>query len=101
MKIYELATNEQLFPVSCLGLTSEQIDREHGILIDKMMGHSPQMFEAFTFFLRERLRYNWGPMDVQQDPVSFICSMLQREPQARKSTTELLQHPWMTEEVAW
>ncbi|PLB46944.1 serine protein kinase [Aspergillus steynii IBT 23096] len=99
--IYELATNEQLFPVSGLGLTSEQTDREHGMLIDKMMGHSPQMFEAFTFFLRERLRYNWGPMDVQQDPVSFICSMLQRDPQARKSTTELLQHPWMTEEGAW
>ncbi|KAA8644834.1 uncharacterized protein ATNIH1004_009042 [Aspergillus tanneri] len=99
--LFELATNEPLFSVPCLGLTAEQIDQEHKILIDQIIGESSQMLESFAFFLLERLRANPQVTRRPHNLVSFLCSMLQRDPRARKSAAELLKDPWMMGEKFW
>jgi serine/threonine-protein kinase SRPK3 len=97
MKIFELATNEPLFPLGSFGLTTEQIDKEHSFLIDKVLGKNGEMHERFTNHLKDRLPSDFGAENIQH-LTSFLLSMLQRDPQKRKSTTELLNYPFLIRE---
>ncbi|KAK9357847.1 kinase-like domain-containing protein [Lipomyces starkeyi] len=87
--IFELATNEPLFPVETFGMKGEQIDEVHERLL-----HQIDNDDYFTIYLSERLPSDFGVENVQQ-LASFLLSMLQRLPQERKSTTELLIHPFV------
>lgn len=93
MKIFELATNEPLFPLMSFGLTREQIDEEHYTLINKVIDDDPANNRCFTAYLKEKL-----PHCREEDVmslVSFLGSMLQRDLHSRKSTTALLCHPFL------
>lgn len=92
-KIFELATNEPLFPLGSFGLTAEEIDSEHKALIDKIHDKK-EMLKFFTACLKEKLASDFGTHNVQS-LASFLMSMLQRDPRSRKSTTALLENPFL------
>ncbi|ODM19794.1 hypothetical protein SI65_04780 [Aspergillus cristatus] len=58
--IFELATNEPLFPVGSFGLTAEQIDQEHIYLVDQVLDKDVQMHECLMKHLMDRLPSNFG-----------------------------------------
>ncbi|GAQ37554.1 serine protein kinase [Aspergillus niger] len=57
--IFELATNEPLFPLDTFGITREEIDNDHCTLIEKRLGLNNQDAD-FAEYLRERLPENFG-----------------------------------------
>lgn len=59
VKIFELATNEPLFPLDTFGITREEIDNDHCTLIEKRLGLNNQDAD-FAEYLRERLPENFG-----------------------------------------
>ncbi|KAK9429959.1 kinase-like domain-containing protein [Lipomyces doorenjongii] len=87
--IFELATNESLFPVETFGMNGEQINEMHEILL-----HQIDNDHYFTTYLSKRLPADFGVENTQQ-LASFLLSMLQRLPRERKSATELLVHPFL------
>ncbi|KAL4733021.1 kinase-like domain-containing protein [Aspergillus similis] len=90
-KVFELATNEPLFPLGTFGLSAEQINEEHLGLISQMLNENGQMDEAFVKHLKDRLPPNFGARNIHC-LASFLWSMLQQDPQKRMSTAELLSH---------
>ncbi|OJD13711.1 hypothetical protein ACJ73_09172, partial [Blastomyces percursus] len=95
--IFELATNEPLFPLGSFGLTAEQIDKEHTYRISQLLDENGQMHENFTKYLTARLPYDFGTENVQH-LVSFLSLMLQQNPQRRMPITKLLNHPFLVGE---
>jgi serine/threonine protein kinase len=95
VKIFELATNEPLFPVETetFGLSCKQIDDQHEKLL-----HQIDNDNHFTAYLSDRL-----PSDFDDEGTrlfaSFLLSMLRRLPQKRKATTDLLSHSFLRAEV--
>ncbi|PWY87446.1 serine protein kinase [Aspergillus heteromorphus CBS 117.55] len=92
--IFELATNEPLFPLGTFGLGKDQIDREHSRLINQLLGDEKRTREHFTRYLRDRLPTDFGGEDLWL-LVSFLLSMLQIEPKKRLSVEKLLSHPFL------
>jgi serine/threonine-protein kinase SRPK3 len=92
-KIFELATNEPLFPLGSFGLTAEQIDSEHKALIDKIHDER-EVLKNFTTCLKEKLASDFGTDNVRS-LASFLMSMLQRDPRSRKPTTALLENSFL------
>ncbi|KAJ8098869.1 kinase-like domain-containing protein [Lipomyces tetrasporus] len=90
--IFELATNEPLFPVETFGLNREQIDDVH----EKLLHHIDDD-NYFTVYLSERLPSDFGNKNIRQF-ASFLLSMLRRLPQERKTTTDLLSHGFLQTE---
>lgn len=64
-----------------------KLDSEHKALIDKVHDER-EMLKIFTAFLKEKLASDFGTDNVGS-LASFLMSMLQRDPQSRKSTTAL------------
>lgn len=95
-KIFELATNEPLFPLETFGLTAEQIDQEHLYLVDQMLDKNGQMDKCFIEYLTDRLPSDFGAGNIQH-LASYLVLMLQRDPQRRLTTTKLLNQPFLTE----
>ncbi|OJI81370.1 hypothetical protein ASPTUDRAFT_32781 [Aspergillus tubingensis CBS 134.48] len=91
--IFELATNEPLFPLDTFGITREDIDNDHCILIEKRLGSNNQDAE-FAEYLRERLPENFGAENVES-LASFLLCILQIDPRERLSAKELLRTPFM------
>lgn len=91
-KIFELATNEPLFPLGSFVLTAEKIDSEHRALIDKIHDER-EMLQNFTVCLKEKLASDFGTDNVRS-LASFLISMLQRVPRSRKPTAALLENPF-------
>ncbi|RAK86723.1 serine protein kinase [Aspergillus costaricaensis CBS 115574] len=91
--IFELATNEPLFPLDTFGITREEIDNDHGILIEKRLGSNNQ-YGDFVDYLRERLPENFGAENAES-LASFLLYMLQIDPRERLSAKELLRTPFM------
>lgn len=89
--IFELATNEPLFPIGTFGLSAEQIDREHSHLIEQMFGNDGQTNERFTKHLKDRLSSDFGAENIQRLS-SLLLSMLQIKPERRMSAAKLLDH---------
>ncbi|RAQ48421.1 hypothetical protein AFGD_008417 [Aspergillus flavus] len=92
--IFELATNEPLFPLGTFGLTAEQIDKEHLYLIGQVLDKNNQTGDTFTQYLTDRLPADFGAENLER-LVSFISGMLQENAQQRMSTAELLRHPFL------
>ncbi|KAL4890865.1 serine protein kinase [Aspergillus ambiguus] len=96
--LFELATNEPLFPLDIFGLTREEIDDDHHCLIDQRVGSNSQRDdENFTEYLRERLPDNFGAGNVESF-ASCLSLMLQNVPHKRLPARELLQTPFMFDE---
>ncbi|KAI9847584.1 MAG: hypothetical protein M1837_002158 [Sclerophora amabilis] len=92
--IFQLATNEPLFAMGSFGLTKEQINEEHKNLIRQILDDDNVMHDSFDAYLSERLPSDFGT-ESSQSLASFLRSMLQRDPHARKPTAELLRHPFI------
>lgn len=91
VQIFELATNEPLFPIGTFGLSAEQIDREHSRLIEQIFGNDGQTNERFTKHLEDRLPPDFGIKNIQR--LSWLLlSMLQISPEKRMSAAQLLDH---------
>ncbi|GIJ97978.1 hypothetical protein Aspvir_000086 [Aspergillus viridinutans] len=92
--IFELATNEPLFPLGTFGLTAEEVDQEHINLISQLLGENDHLHESFTKYLMDRLPSDFGAENIQR-LASFLWLMLRPDPQKRISTTKLLNHPFL------
>ncbi|KAL4999226.1 kinase-like protein [Aspergillus recurvatus] len=93
--LFELATNEPLFPLDTFGLTREEIDNDHCSLISQRLDSNSQRDEDFTGYLRERLPNNFGAESVES-LASFLLLMLQISPRERLLARDLLQTPFMS-----
>ncbi|RAK98168.1 serine protein kinase [Aspergillus ibericus CBS 121593] len=91
--IYELATNEILFPVKTRGVSEEKVDENHLGLIEWRLGeHAPQ---GFAVYLGERLpRGSFTVKDVER-LAEVLLHMLQIAPTNRWSVNELLETPFI------
>ncbi|KAJ5360053.1 hypothetical protein N7517_009244 [Penicillium concentricum] len=89
--IFQLATNEPLFPVMAFGCTTEECRAILKDLIAQIIGNG---YDGFAVHVGERLRSDF---DAETTGLfaSFLWSMLQRDPQSRSSASELLRHPFM------
>lgn len=90
IQIFELATHQLLFEVMPFFCAKEKIDEVHRDQIERVLGSD------FIKHLRDRLPPDFGDENVRS-LASFLLSMLQRDPQKRMSTTELLRYPFLTD----
>lgn len=91
VQIFQLTTNEPLFPVESFGCT---LDEVHGILQSLMRNLFENGIQKFAIHLRERIPTDFGQEDMEK-LADFLWSMLQECAEDRKSTAELLSHPFI------
>lgn len=97
-KIFELATNEPLFPLGTFGLSAEQLDEEHLQLISQLLDGNGHMNETFVKHLTDRLPPDFGAQNIQH-LASLLWLMLQQDPTKRTTTAKLLSHPFLVAEI--
>ncbi|KAL3443559.1 serine protein kinase [Aspergillus insuetus] len=97
--IFELATNEPLFPLRTFVVSKEQIDEEHLDLISRLLGDKGDVDETLIHRLRDRRPSDFGTTNTQ-GLASFLWAMLQQDPQKRGSTAELLHQPFLTQQIS-
>ncbi|RDK45516.1 serine protein kinase [Aspergillus phoenicis ATCC 13157] len=88
--IFELATNESLFPLGTFGIPKEEVNKEHLKLIDEKLS-DPAGRAEFAAYLADRLPDDFGAENVQ-GLAKFLLLMLQVSPGERPSTKVLLDH---------
>ena len=76
------------------GSTVKQINEEHERLIREIIDDEHQISGSFGAYLSKRLPHDFGVQNTRLF-TSFLRSMLQQNPEARKPTTELLKHPFL------
>ncbi|PYH73801.1 serine protein kinase [Aspergillus vadensis CBS 113365] len=91
--IFEIVTNEPLFPLDTFGITREEMDNDHCTHIEKRLGSNNQNVD-FAKYLRERLPKNFGAENAES-LASFLLLMLQIDPRERLSAKELLRTSFM------
>lgn len=94
-KIFQLATNEPLFPLTTFGLTREEIDKAYETLISQILGPSGQSGQDFARYLANRLPNDFGAENTQS-LASFLLLMLQINPKRRLPTKDLLYAPFVS-----
>ncbi|GJP87703.1 threonine ammonia-lyase, biosynthetic [Aspergillus niger] len=95
-KIFELATNEPLFPLDTFGLTREEIDNDHSSFIEQRLGSNNQKNGDFKLYLRDRLPEKFGAENIET-LTSFLSLMLQKDPRDRLQAEKLLRSPFLTD----
>lgn len=75
-------------------MTVEQIDDEHKLLISQLLRDEGIGDQALKSYVKERLPDDFGSKDVELF-VSFLSLMLRTDPKARKTTSQLLGHPFL------
>ncbi|PYI31120.1 serine protein kinase [Aspergillus indologenus CBS 114.80] len=93
--LFELATNEPLFPLDTFGLTREEIDSDHRSLITQRIGSNSQGDGKLRRYLSERLPSNFGAESVE-NLAAFLSLMLQISPRDRLPARDLLQTPFVS-----
>ncbi|KAL5362194.1 serine protein kinase [Aspergillus floccosus] len=78
--IFQLATNEPLFPLDVFGLTREKIDKEHDSLISQRFCVDGQRDQKFAAYLKERLPDDFGAENARSLASSLLL-MLQVSPE--------------------
>jgi serine/threonine-protein kinase SRPK3 len=91
IQIFQLATNEALFPVMTFCSTAEETRHNLRALIQGILGKG---YKSFADHVGERLPSDFTSKD-REEFVSFLSSMLQQSPQHRSSTGELLTHKFL------
>ncbi|KAL4766062.1 kinase-like domain-containing protein [Aspergillus foveolatus] len=94
--LFELATNEPLFPLDTFGLTRGDIDNDHCYVIDQRLGSNSLRNEKFTAHLRDRLPDSFGAESVEA-LASFLLLMLRINPRERLPARDLLQTQFMSD----
>ncbi|KAL3430863.1 kinase-like domain-containing protein [Aspergillus tetrazonus] len=94
--LFELATNEPLFPLDTFGLTRDDIDNNHCSLIDQRLDSNSLRNEKFRGHLRDRLPDNFGAESLEA-LASFLLLMLQIDPRERLPAKDLLQTRFMSD----
>ncbi|KAJ5245571.1 hypothetical protein N7489_005667, partial [Penicillium chrysogenum] len=89
--IFQLATNEALFPLMSFGCVAEEMREDLRALIQHIMGRG---YENFAIHVGERLPSDFGSKDIE-DLASFLASMLQQSPGRRSSTRALLEDQFL------
>ncbi|GKZ35375.1 hypothetical protein AbraIFM66950_006003 [Aspergillus brasiliensis] len=95
--IFELATNEPLFPLCTFGIPREEVNQEHLELIDERLS-DPAGLAGFAGYLAERLPGDFGAENAQRLAM-FLLLMLRVNREERPSTEDLLGQIF-TEEVS-
>ncbi|KAE8327707.1 kinase-like domain-containing protein [Aspergillus sergii] len=80
--IFELPSNEPLFPLGTFSLTASQIDKEHIFLIEQVLDKNNQAGDTFTKYLTDRLPADFGVQNIER-LASFLSGMLQENAQKR------------------
>jgi serine/threonine protein kinase len=75
------------------------VDEEHFDIISRLLDGDCHINETLIRHLADRLPANFGTTNIKSF-ASFLWSMLQHDPQKRKSAAELLYHPFLTEHVS-
>lgn len=96
MKLFEVATNEPLFPLDTFGITREDIDNDHCSLINQRLDSNSQSDEKFRQYLREKLPDTFAAEDVEA-LASFLSLMLRINPRKRLPARDLLQTQFMSD----
>lgn len=96
VKLFELATNEPLFPLDTFGLTRDDIDNNHCSLIDQRLDSNSLRNEKFRGHLRDRLPDNFGAESLEA-LASFLLLVLQIDPRERLPAKDLLQTRFMSD----
>ncbi|KAL7656574.1 hypothetical protein ACMYSQ_005653 [Aspergillus niger] len=94
--IFELATNEPLFPLDTFGLTRKEIDNDHSSFIEQRLGANNQKNGDFKLYLRDRLPEKFGAENIET-LTSFLSLMLQKDPRDRLPAEKLLRSPFLTD----
>ncbi|GLB20416.1 hypothetical protein AtubIFM61612_010349 [Aspergillus tubingensis] len=94
--IFEIATNEPLFPLCTFGIPREEVNKEHLELIDERM-RDPAGQVGFATYLAERLQDEFGAENVQR-LAKFLLLMLRVNREERCCTKELLQDAFTVNE---
>ncbi|CAG7958769.1 unnamed protein product [Penicillium olsonii] len=89
--IFQLATNEPLFPVESFGCT---IDEFHEILRSVMHELFEHGNQKFAIHISERLPTYFGKENTEE-LANFLWSALHERPEDRESTTGLLNHSFL------
>ena len=89
--MFQLATNEPLFPLMSFGCVAEEMREDLRALIQHVMERG---YKNFAIHVGERLPSDFGSKDIEEF-ASFLASMLQRSPQRRSSTSALLKHQFL------
>ncbi|RAH67894.1 serine protein kinase [Aspergillus aculeatinus CBS 121060] len=95
--LFELATNEPLFPLDTFRLTRKEIENDHCSLINQRLSSNSQGDENFMRYLSDRLPISFGAKNVKT-LASFLSHMLQVSPRDRLSASDLLQTPFLLSE---
>ncbi|KAJ5975399.1 hypothetical protein N7481_009106 [Penicillium waksmanii] len=89
--IFQLTTNEALFPIESFGCTKDEVDR-----ILRSLMHD--LFEGgilqFALHIREKIPPDFGE-EESENLANLLWAMLQECAEDRKSTAELLSHPFI------
>ncbi|KAJ5820855.1 uncharacterized protein N7525_010139 [Penicillium rubens] len=88
--IFQLATNEALFPLMSFGCVDEEM-RDLRALIQHIMGRG---YKSFAIHVGERLPSDFGSKGIEEF-ASFLASMLQQSPGRRSSTSALLKDQFL------
>ncbi|PYH63742.1 serine protein kinase [Aspergillus vadensis CBS 113365] len=94
--IFEIATNEPLFPLCTFGIQREEVNKEHLELIDERMC-DPAGQAGFAAYLAERLQDDFGAENIQR-LAKFLLLMLRVDREERCCTKELLQDAFTVNE---
>ncbi|KAJ6145807.1 hypothetical protein N7470_009702 [Penicillium chermesinum] len=89
--IFQLATNETLFPAGCFGYSKAEMDDNLlSLMHDFFNGGLP----GFIVRIREKVPPEFGQKE-SESLAGFLWEMLQERAEDRKSTTELLNHSFI------
>lgn len=80
-----------------LGLTRDEIDKEHEGLISQLLDSTDRR-QLFTTHLADRLMGDFGADNLDR-LADFLLLMLQRSPQKRPSAKQLLSSPFLADET--
>ncbi|BCS14328.1 serine protein kinase [Aspergillus luchuensis] len=94
--IFEIATNEPLFPLCTFGIRREEVNKEHLELIEERLSDSTGQ-AGFAAYLAERLPDNFGAENVQH-MAKFLLLMLRVNREERWCTKDLLQDAFAVNE---
>jgi hypothetical protein len=98
-RIFELATNEPLFPLGTFGLSAGRIDEEHLCLISQLLDGQDSMNKTFVKHLTDRLPPEFGSKNIQR-LASLLSLMLQQDPKKGTLIADLLSHPFLVAKPA-
>ncbi|KAL4994052.1 kinase-like domain-containing protein [Aspergillus recurvatus] len=91
--IFELATNEPLFPLETFGLSAKEVDEEHLRLISQLLDG-----EGLVAHLTDKLPADFGAENAR-NLACFLAMMLQQDPGRRMAAAELLKQPFVIGDI--